>query len=218
MPGQAYGEAMASILFGERSPSAKLPVTFPRSEHQQRFSPAAYPGLTNGTVPIPMSCNFNCPTNGSAVFEEKLLVGYRWFDAHGETPRFCFGHGLTYGRFAFSALEVVAHGSSSATASFTLKNVGSVAASEVPQLYLSFPPAAGEPARQLKAFAQHSLAPGASTTVAFHLAPRDVSTWDAVTHAWKVESGEFQVAVGPSSCDLRLNGSFTLPHTADRAD
>ena len=88
----------------------------------------------------------------------------------------------------------------------------------MPQLYLSFPPAAGEPLRQLKAFAQHPPAPGASTTVAFHLAPRDVCTWDAVAHAWKVESGEFHVSVGPSSCDLRLNGSFSLPHTADRAD
>ena len=233
LPGQAYGEAIASILFGDFSPSARLPVTFPTPDGQQTFPPAAYPGLTNGSaaLPIPVSCNFKCPLNGSAVYEEKLLVGYRWFDAHNISPAFCFGHGLSFSTFSYSGLAVtpsdecqqdgrewLAAGTTMgsglaamiATISFKLSNSGKVAATDVPQLYLTFPTAAGEPPKQLKGFAPRTLAAGASISVAFNLTARDVSTWDVATHGWLVQKGAFGVSVGASSCDLRLNGSFTI--------
>ena len=62
MPGQAFGEAITALLFGERSPSAKLPVTFPRMENDQNISQQQYPGYTNAnlSLPIQRSCNFNC--------------------------------------------------------------------------------------------------------------------------------------------------------------
>ena len=94
--------------------------------------------------------------------------------------------------------------------SFQLENSGKVAGKDTPQLYLSFPAAAGEPLRQLKGLRKAHLAAGAKTTVTFSLTSRDVSIWDVARHGWKEVSGTFGVAVGSSSCDLRLNGSFAL--------
>ena len=92
-----------------------------------------------------------------------------------------------------------------ASVSFKLTNSGKVAATDVPQLYLTFPTAAGEPPKQLKGFAPRTPAAGASISVAFNLTARDVTT-----HGWLVQKGAFGVSVGASSCDLRLNGSFTI--------
>jgi beta-glucosidase len=211
MPGQAYGEAIAALLFGERSPSARLPVTFPHTENEQNISQRQFPGYTNAnsSLPIQRSCNFKCRPNGTAMYSEKLLVGYRWYHSHGVAPKFCFGHGLTYSNFTYSNLRAT-----QSSVNFTLRNSGSVHAADVPQLYIDFPAAAGEPPRQLKDLGHGAqlLAPGESRLVQFVLTARDWSIWDVETHGWKLVQGEFGVHVGASSCDLRL--STTLDVTA----
>ena len=132
-------------------------------------------------------------------------MGYRWYDAHDVEPNYPFGHGLSYSKFDYSGLKT-----STTSVSCTIKNTGKLKGAEVPQLYLSFPSAAGEPPQQLKGFTKVVLAPGASTEVAFPLSPRSVSIWSVTTHAWTVVKGSFGVRVGSSSRDIRLNGTLTV--------
>ncbi|WP_372673152.1 glycoside hydrolase family 3 C-terminal domain-containing protein [Amycolatopsis kentuckyensis] len=190
-PGQQDGAAVASVLFGDVNPSAKLPITFPAADADTPANTAAqFPGV-----------------NGVAEYSEGLQVGYRWFDAQGRTPLFPFGYGLSYTTFAFSGLSVRPAGDG-ATATFTVRNTGHRAGAEVAQLYLGFPAAAGEPPRQLKGFSRVELAPGQSRRVTISLDARDFSAWDATSHAWAPVKGGFTVQVGDSSRSLPLQASL----------
>ncbi|GLY43678.1 glycosyl hydrolase [Amycolatopsis sp. NBRC 101858] len=191
-PGQQDGAAVAGVLFGDVNPSAKLPITFPAADADTPANTAAqFPGV-----------------NGVAEYSEGLQVGYRWFDAQGRTPLFPFGYGLSYTTFAFSGLSVhnTGHG---ATATFTVRNTGKRAGAEVAQLYLGFPPAAGEPPRQLKGFSRVELAPGQARRVTIDLDARDFSVWDTGSHAWQPVKGGFTVQVGDSSRSLPLGVQLT---------
>ncbi|WP_290060398.1 glycoside hydrolase family 3 C-terminal domain-containing protein [Amycolatopsis solani] len=191
-PGQQDGAAVASVLFGDVNPSAKLPITFPAADADTPANtPAQFPGV-----------------GGVATYSEGLQVGYRWFDAQDRAPLFPFGHGLSYTTFAFSGLSVRPAGDG-ATATFTVRNTGRRAGADVAQLYLGFPAAAGEPPRQLKGFSRVSLAPGESQRVTIRLDARDFSTWDTATHAWQPARGGFTVSVGDSSRSLPLVASLT---------
>src|ERR1017187_8979325 len=151
-PGEEDGNAVADILFGKVDPSGKLPVTFPRRiEDTLAAHPDQYPG------------------DGRTVrYSEGINVGYRAISAHGVTPLFPFGYGLSYTAFQFSDLKVaLQRGRAVATASFHVTNTGKRAGAEVAQLYLGFPPiAAGdEPPLKLKAFRKVTLKPGETQIV-----------------------------------------------------
>ena len=134
MPGQEAGNAVADILTGAVVPSGKTTLTWPTVENQTQFSASAYPGLPSY---FPLEANY----------EEELLIGYRYFDAHNIAPAFPFGHGLSYTTFKYTALTV-----STSNVSCVVTNVGQVTGAEVAQLYISFPASAGEPPLQLKGF------------------------------------------------------------------
>jgi len=194
MPGQQAGNAVADVLFGVVNPSGKLPITMPNEENEIAFSDSQWPGL-----PV------NHPVNVS--YSEALLVGYRYYEAHGIqfSTGFPFGHGLSYTQFEYSELRI-----DGTKVSFSVKNIGKVAGSEVAQLYLGFPKSAGEPPLQLKGFKKTTmLGAGDSEFVELELTSRDLSIWDIASHSWSLVMGEFQVAVGASSRDIRLKGSLT---------
>jgi beta-glucosidase len=198
-PGQEYGNALAPILFGDVTPSGKLPQTFPKAEADLPAStPAQYPGV-----------------NGHAAYSEGVLVGYRWFDAQGIEPLFCFGHGLSYTSFVYSGLTLTARAGNTATVSFTLQNTGSRSGAEVAQVYVGFPPAAGEPPKQLKGFQKVFVSAGQSVPVTISLDRRAFSYWNA-TGGWTVAPGTYHISVGSSSCDLRLAGDISMSPTAVR--
>ena len=195
MPGQEAGNAIADVLFGKVNPSGKLPLTFPASSKEVAFTPQQWPGW-----PDPESPTF-------ADYSEGLLVGYRYYDAHGLEPAFAFGHGLSYSTFRYSDLEIDA---GALTVRFRLTNQSPRAGAEVAQLYLTFPRSAGEPPRVLKRFEKMALPPHGSAIVAFDaLDPkRDLAIWDEGKHAWASVAGTFGVHVGASSRDVRLTGQF----------
>jgi beta-glucosidase len=113
---------------------------------------------------------------------------------------------LSYTTFSYSDLQVNA-----TAASFTVANSGKVAGSEVSQLYLTFPPSAGEPPQQLKGFRKVGpLQPGETTRVEIELSPRSFSVWSVEKHAWTVVSGEFGVAVGGSSRNQPLKAKLQI--------
>jgi hypothetical protein len=201
MPGQEYGHGLADVLFGQVNPSARLPVTFPNTDNEQRMSRLQYPGV-----------------NLQSNYTEKLLFGYRWYDANAVTPAFAFGHGLSYTTFSYAELVISRpnlqpHGQLAPLVIVTanVTNSGVWAGCEVAQLYLQFPYSAGEPPLQLKGFVKTAqLVPGASVLVNFPLLPRDLSVWDENLHIWVQQTGTFVAFVGASSADFRLSGSFSL--------
>jgi beta-glucosidase len=217
-PGESNGTALASVLFGTTDPGGHLPVTFPTDLSQVPAStPSQFPG-----------------TGGEVQYSEGIDVGYRYYDATNETPLFPFGYGLSYTTFAFSHLRVTPHQVQNATSnpgtpacrcngqsgtqvtvSATVTNTGRVAGSEVAQLYLNDPAAAGEPPRQLKGFQKVTLKPGQSTTVRFNLSGLDLSYWNDTANGWVLPDGTFGVYVGDSSAlaNLPLRDSFTVNRT-----
>ena len=214
-PGESNGTALAAVLFGQVDPSGHLPVTFPTDLSQvPASSPSQFPGV-----------------DGQVQYSEGINVGYRYYDASKETPLFPFGYGLSYTNFRFSGLSITpqslqnaasnpgttacgCNGQSShlVTVSATVTNTGQVAGSDVAQLYLDDPAAAGEPPRQLKGFQKVTLQPGQSTTVHFSLTGHDLSYWNDSANGWVVPDGQFGVYVGDSSAlaNLPLRGGFTV--------
>jgi beta-glucosidase len=188
-PGEENGNALAAVLFGDASPSGKLPVTFPNDAL---------------TLPVPSS-------DGTIDYGEGLAVGYRRFDALGRDPLFEFGFGLSYTTFAYSELALDPNDADgSVDVSFTLANTGARDGAEVSQLYLTFPDSAGEPPRVLRGFERTELAPGASNRVHITLPARAFGCWDPAKHRRFAPSGDYTVSIGGSSRALPLVGSLTV--------
>jgi beta-glucosidase len=199
-PGESNGTALASVLYGATDPSGHLPVTFPQSLSQVPAStPAQFPGV-----------------GGKVLYSEGIDVGYRWYDARNLTPLFPFGYGLSYTSFAFGDLRVtppqLAGRGALVHVTARVTNTGRVAGTEVAQLYLGDPAAAGEPPRQLKGFQRVTLGPGQSGVVSFTLDAHDLSYWNDAANGWVVPPGGFRVYVGDSSAPsgLPLRGAFTV--------
>ena len=194
-PGEEDGQAVARVLFGDVNPSGKLHISFPASANDTvARNPAQYPG-----------------DRGKVYYTEGLNVGYRWFKTNGVKPLFPFGFGLSYTQFEYSDLHVVrATSSSPARATVRVSNTGKRSGGEVVQLYLGFPHIAegDEPERQLKGFKKIELQTGESKLVSIELNRRSFSYWSVAAHDWKVPSGTFQVMVGSSSEDIRLQAAY----------
>ncbi|MGW5349799.1 glycoside hydrolase family 3 C-terminal domain-containing protein [Streptomyces sp. NPDC004031] len=194
-PGQNDGTAIASLLFGDTNPSGHLPVTFPASLSQvPAHTTAQWPG-----------------SNGQVQYSEGVDVGYRYYDANNLTPLFPFGYGLSYTSFAFSDLHVgtlTAGGTATVTA--TVTNTGSRAGSDVAQLYVGKPSAAGDAPRELRGFSRVTLQPGASRTVTFQVGQSDLQAYDAASGAWKTATGGYGIFVGDSSRGLPLTGTLDV--------
>jgi beta-glucosidase len=189
-PGEENGNALAAVLFGDVNPSGKLPMTFPRTESQTPVAdPSRWPGV-----------------DGTATYSEGLQVGYRWYDANNETPLFPFGYGLSYTSFRFNHLEVTPRPNSAGdvTVGVNVTNTGSRAGSEVAQVYVTDPAAAGEPPLQLKGFTRVQLAPGQTKHVMLKLDRRAFSIWDTNAQDWTTVPGQYTVRVGDSSANLPL--------------
>lgn len=199
--GMEGGNALAAVLFGDASPSGKLPCSFPK---KLADSPAhalnAYPGK-----------------DGKTVYEEGMLVGYRWFDTKQIEPLFAFGHGLSYTSFAYANL-ILAAGSqpgSLASVSFEISNTGERTGSDVAQVYVSpIAPKVPRPPQELKAFSKVALKPGESGKVEVSLDASAFSYYSPERKGWVADAGEYEILAGSSSRDIRLRGTFVLkePH------
>ena len=200
-PGADGGAATGALLFGQISPSGKLPQTWPMSNGQVPAStPAQFPGV-----------------NGAAAYSEGIYVGYRWYDEHNQTPLFPFGYGLSYTNFAYSNLKLAKKAGNSSdpvTLSFDVTNTGKVFGAEAPQVYVAKPDRiADTPPKELGAFTKVSLAPGQTRTVTLTVNPRELSYWDSGAQAFSVQDGTYGIMVGGSSADLPLVAHYTVNNT-----
>jgi beta-glucosidase len=165
-PGIRGGEALANLLFGKINFSGKLAITFPAADadlpHASVFAPP-------GKKPTPIDGLLGPKPVFTAVYDEGLKVGYKWFDAEKKTPAYPFGFGLSYTTFAYSDLK--ATGGAAAEVSFTVRNTGKRAGKEVAQVYLSLPTSAAEPPKRLIGWEKVELQPGESKTVTLKIDP-----------------------------------------------
>ncbi len=210
-PGQEDGTAIAAVLFGDVDPGGHLPQTFPMSlSKTPTSSRAQFPGV------------------GRKVdYSEGLDVGYRWYDAKNVKPLFAFGFGLSYTRFRFSRLRVTpgsvvnlssgpetAEGQAAKVVKVTavITNTGAVRGSDVAQLYIGDPTAAGEPPRQLEGFSRVTLKPHRSQTVTFTVTGHELSYFNPTAGGWTLPGGRYSIYVGDSSAlsSLPLRGTLKV--------
>ena len=192
-PGEEGGHAVADILFGKVSPSAKLAVSYPNTEF---FEPMCY----NKPKPANIPSSLNAP---GPLFR---LSNTQW-------P---FGYGLSYTSFEYSNLKMndeAKTSDESLTLSFDVKNTGRIAADEIAQLYLS-PTKDDQNIRaiQLQGFARVSLTPGETKTVTIKLYTEQFGYYsnDNGKRQWNVAPGTYAIKVGASSVDFRLQQQVKL--------
>lgn len=201
--GQAFGGAVADLLFGEVSPSGKLAETFPMK-------------LSDN----PSFLNF--PGEGDTVeYKEGLFVGYRYYDKKELEPLFPFGFGLSYTEFQYSNLTISKSSikdNESVKVTATVKNTGTRAGKEIVQLYVSdVESSVIRPLKELKGFQKLALQPGEEQEVAFELDKRSFAYYNVNIGDWHVESGIFDIAIGSSSRDIRLTASIKVESTVPLA-
>jgi beta-glucosidase len=215
--GEQMGPAMASILFGDVSPTGKLPMTFPKAlaDTPTGSDPARYPGLlANGsTARAPGDTSIR-----QVDYSEGLAVGYRWYQSQGIEPLFPFGYGLSYRSFAYSQLQVTPQsndGTKEVRIHFQLTNTGQRSGTETAQAYLTLPPSAAVPGTRLVGWEQVTLAPGESKNVQIRLSREDLAElhllqyFDSSSGRWSTPSGDFTISVGGSS-QADLSQSFAV--------
>ncbi len=192
-PGAKGGDAIADILFGVAEPSGRLPITFPAGAAQLPRPEIPGYGLKEGAA-------------FDVDYSEGADVGYRWFARKAAKPLFPFGFGLGYTSFDVAGLKV--EGGQTIAASFEIRNTGSRAGIGVPQLYLT--DKAGKPVRRLLGWERLQLAPGEAKRVTIKADPRLLADWDETAHGWRVNAGQYTVAVGGSAVDLPLSGAAAV--------
>lgn len=213
-PGIRGAEALANILTGAVNPTGKLAITFPKSDadlpHPTLVLP---PPSSQPQRPAPgadISSFMAMMAKGLPPFEitydEKLKVGYKWYDAEKKPVLFPFGFGLSYTTYAYSGLSVKGE-----EVSFTVRNAGRAAGTEIAQVYVSLPEAAGEPPKRLIGWARVELAAGESKQVSIPVTHDRFTTYDEASDEWKLVPGSYTVMAGGSSQDLPLHQQINLP-------
>lgn len=192
--GSEAGNAMADVLFGDYNPAAKLPMSFPRAEGQ-----------------IPIYYNYN--NTGRPSTNDKDVVYRSAYIDQANTPRFAFGHGLSYTTFTYSNLTLSTHSLPNGqhlTASFTLTNNGKYKGEEVVQLYIRDVVASVvRPVKELKGFQKLLLQPGETRTVTFEIGDKELSFYNNNLEKI-IEPGDFRIMIGSASNDIRLEDKFEL--------
>lgn len=195
-PGDEGGWATANVLLGRVNPGGRLPFTWIKSLDQNVAHDPRHPERSAKG------------TNGVTDYSEGLLIGYRWADSQHLDPLFPFGYGLSYTRFDYGELLLERDAENNLTVRVAIRNVGTVAGDEVPQVYL-LAPAMPEPGvqfapRVLVGFERVTLGPGAERQLAIHVPERRLQHWDEALHRWQLCSQPRVIEVGPSSREARL--------------
>ncbi len=209
--GSRGAEAVADIIFGDVNPSAKLPLTFPKSEADLPHPKVVKPGPES--IPNYMQREvWKQIAAGLAPFQvyynEGVKVGYKWYDAENKPVLFPFGYGLSYTTYSYSNLKVMPGRSPRVT--FTVTNTGNRAGAEVAEVYASLPAAAAEPPKRLVGFSKVKLNAGESKEVSVDVDPKFLSIFNVEKNGWQLLPGDYGFMVGGSSQNLPLKQSINL--------
>jgi beta-glucosidase len=194
--GQEQGTALAQLIFGEYSPSGKLPVTFERSWEENPAHDNYYPKSGEKRI----------------EYKEGVFFGYRYFDKVPVKPQFPFGYGLSYTTFAYKNLSITpasAAGEQVIDVSLDVTNTGHRAGAEVAEVYVGEPNATvPRPVKELKGFIRVQLNAGETRRVSVTLDRRAFAYYNIKNHDWTVDAGDFNVYVGSSSAQIDLTGKI----------
>lgn len=187
--GQAQASAMLKAITGQINPGGKLAETYP---------------LTCQDAP---ACRYWTKNAEKNEYRESLYVGYRYYETAGVPVRFPFGFGLSYTEFTYEHLELTEGG-----VRFTLRNAGCRDGSEAAQLYVGGPVGkAFRPVKELKGFAKIFLKAGEEREVRIPFDEMTFRFYDAEKQKWDREAGTYNIMVGASVSDIRLQGNLKLP-------
>ena len=190
--GQAGAGAVADALTGKINPCGKLAETWP----------LAY-------ADIPSAADF-ATRRKTVEYREGLYIGYRYFTTAEKAVRFPFGYGMSYTTFAYSDMAADEQG-----VSLTVTNTGSVAGTEIVQLYVAKKSSElFRPAKELKGFARVTLAPGEKQRITIMLDDKAFRFWNVKANRWEIEGGEYELLVGASVEDIRLCEKISVHGTA----
>lgn len=190
--GQAGVSAVADALTGKVNPCGKLAETWP---------------LTYADVPS--AANF-ATRRKTVEYREGLYIGYRYFTTAEKAVRFPFGYGMSYTTFAYSDMAADEQG-----VSLTVTNTGSVAGTEIVQLYVAKKDGQiFRPVKELKGFARVTLAPGEKQRITITLDDKAFRFWNVKADRWEIEGGEYELLVGASVEDIRLCEKISVQGTA----
>jgi beta-glucosidase len=223
-PGQNGGQALAEILFGDVNPSGKLPVTF-----EKRITDN--PAFANFPMPL------NNATTPTYPYSEGVFIGYRYYEKHDTPVQFPFGFGLSYTKFSYSDLDIDpnkkeydlrgereehsllkvdfkdhhSEDTDLAKVSFTVTNTGKRAGAEIAELYVGEKNATvPRPIKELKGFKKVFLEPGESRRVTLELDQRSFAYFNTATERWEALADKYNILIGSSSQDIRLQGQVEL--------
>jgi len=195
--GQAFGSAVAEVVFGLRSPSGRLSETFARSVEDHASA-------------------VNFPGGPSTVrYGEGLAVGYRYFQTFDQEVMYPFGHGLSYTTFEYtdvSAPEALASVDGGFDVTAILTNTGARIGAETVQVYLRhIDPAFPRPDRELIGFQKLAVEPGESQRVTIHIDSDRLAYYHEGHERWVIEPGRYEILVGASAADIRATVSMEVP-------
>lgn len=190
--GQAGAGTVADALAGKVNPCGKLAETWP----------LAY-------ADVPSAADF-ATRRKTVEYREGLYIGYRYFTTAEKAVRFPFGYGMSYTTFAYSDMAADEQG-----VSLTVTNTGSVAGTEIVQLYVAKKSSElFRPAKELKGFARVTLAPGEKQRITITLDDKAFRFWNVKANRWEIEGGEYKLLVGASVEDIRLCEKISVHGTA----
>ncbi|KAH0790798.1 glycosyl hydrolase [Histomonas meleagridis] len=200
--GEAIGEAIVDILFGKVNPSGRLAETFPlRIEHNPSF--LDFPGH-----------------DGKVIYQERMFVGYRYYDTKKLDVLFPFGYGLSYTTFEYSHLVLSKKSmkdNETVDIEIDVKNTGSLSGKEVIQVYVSdLTNTINRPAKELKGFAKVELKPNETKTVKVTLDKRSFAFYDEELKDWYVPTGEYEILVGKSVNEIILRDKIHIESTTKK--
>jgi beta-glucosidase len=197
--GEGCGYAVAQLLFGEQNPCGKLAVTMP-------IKLSDIPGYLN----LPGE-------NHKHYYEEGIFVGYRYYEKKVLKPLFPFGYGLSYTQFDYSDVQLSKLNITlpeTVTVSFSITNSGKRVGCEIVQLYIADGHSRlKRPVKELKYFAKVDIEPLETKLVSFELSERDFAYFDPAFDEWVVDTGTFELLIGASSQDIRLQKELHVINT-----
>ena len=191
LPGQAGGEAVASILFGEVNPSGKIAQTWPASSKD-------------------VSLIKNLSEREVSLYKDSIFVGYRYYLTKGIKVRYPFGYGLSYSRFTYSNINVELF-KKEAVVTFEITNSSLLDGRETAQVYVRGPQTAiAKPYRELRGFQKALVKAGETRRVSISIKIDDLKYFDAEKKKWMLEPGDYIFEVGKSSEDIVLSQNLTI--------
>ena len=216
--GQEGGNSVVDILTGKINPSGKLPMTFPVDINDHK-STLNFPmdGEKLELTDMIFGVDYDKPENEKirnkdyTVYEEGIYVGYRHFDKNNIKVSFPFGYGLSYTNFEYSDLKVIKQ-DQKINLSLKIKNTGYVEGKEIIQVYISkINSKIDRPTKELKGFSKTRLLNVAESSILdIEIPLSDFSYWNEEINNWSIENGEYNILIGSSSRDIKLEEKIKI--------